>query len=80
MTSYQSFPPNRVKTVVSVTASAAMLLAIFVLGRLHAQEVLFQETFETDGNGTRYTVEGGAVYELDRIVSELGNADQQGPI
>lgn len=80
MTSYQSFPPTRFKTVVSVTASAAMLLATFVLGRLHAQEVLFQETFETDGNGTRYTVEGGAVYELDRIVSELGNADQQGPI
>ncbi|MEK9863040.1 MAG: hypothetical protein VW804_07775 [Verrucomicrobiota bacterium] len=56
MTSYQSFPPTRFKTVVSVTASAAMLLAIFVLGRLHAQEFIFQETLETDGDGTRYTV------------------------
>jgi len=45
-----------------------------------SQEILFQETFETDGDGSRYTEEGGAVYEIDRITSELGLADQQGPI
>jgi len=39
---------------------------------LQSQEILFQETFETDGDGSRYTVEGGAVYEIDRITSELG--------
>ena len=47
---------------------------------LQSQEILFQETFETDGDGSRYRVEGGAVYEIDRITSELGLADQQGPI
>ena len=47
---------------------------------LIGQEILFQETFETDGNGSRYTVEGGDVYELDRIQSELGNADMKGAI
>lgn len=50
------------------------------VSQLQGQEILFQETFETDGDGSRYTVEGGDVYELDRIQSELGNTDQQGPI
>lgn len=47
---------------------------------LAAQEVLFQEGFETDGEGTRYATEGSDAYEPDRIVSELNNRDQVGPI
>ena len=65
---------------------AWVLLITLLLGvteiqtALQSQEILFQETFETDGDGSRYRVEGGAVYEIDRITSELGLADQQGPI
>ncbi len=60
----------------SLMAALGLAASTNLLG----QEVLFQETFETDGDGSRYTVEGGDVYELDRIISELGNADQQGPV
>ena len=46
-----------------------------------AQEILFQETFETDGSDDRYTIEGGAVYELVDIQSDLSiNQDMAGPI
>ena len=58
-------------------------LAAVLLGSgvsLHAQTVLFQEGFETDGAGTRYTVTGGDAYEVPRIQSELNIQDQLGPI
>lgn len=46
-----------------------------------AQEILFQETFEDDGSENRYYVEGGAVYELEDIQSDLSiNQDMAGPI
>ena len=46
-----------------------------------AQEILFQETFEDDGSENRYYVEGGAVYELEDIRSDLSiNQDMAGPI
>lgn len=45
-----------------------------------AQEVLFQEGFETEGEGTRYVTEGSDVYEPERTVAELNNRDQVGPI
>ena len=41
-----------------------------------AQEVLLVEDFETDGSGTRYTIEGGAALEL----ADHGIADQAGPM
>ncbi len=60
-------------------------IAICLLGwsaglSIPAQEVIYQEGFNTDGSGSRYTVEGGDVYEVDRIQSELGIQDQLGPV
>lgn len=51
--------------------------------RSSAQELLYQEGFNNDGEATvppRYTLTGKAVYEVDRIQSELANFDQKGPI
>jgi hypothetical protein len=61
---------------------AVGLLAISVSGLALASkaQVLFQESFETEGEGTRYVTEGSDAYEVPRIISELGNADQTGPI
>lgn len=59
------------------TALSAVVLSSWAVS---GQEILLQESFEDDGNGTRYTVEGGEVYEVDRIISELNNMDQVGPI
>ena len=58
----------------------SLFIGLMAFSQMQGQEILFQETFETDGDGSRYTVEGGDVFELDRIQSELGNTDQQGPI
>jgi hypothetical protein len=49
----------------------------------HAQQLLHQEGFNTDGTKTsppRYTVIGGGIYEVPRIQAELSNYDQKGPI
>ena len=75
-TSFSSTSHNHQTWLTTITLAAGL----FFSSQLNGQEVLFQETFETDGDGSRYTVEGGDVYELDRIQSELGNTDQQGPI
>lgn len=62
------------------------LLAVSALcgwGSAHAQEILLQEGFNTDGaaaNPPRYTMTGRDVYEPERVRSELGNFDQKGPI
>ena len=48
-----------------------------------AQELIHQETFNTDGEAAtprRYTISGRDVYEIPRIRSELGNTDQLGPV
>jgi len=58
-------------------------VAAFATWTTAGQEVLYQEDFETDGeaaNPPRYTTTGRAVYEVDRIRSELGIQDQLGPI
>ncbi|MDA0752624.1 MAG: hypothetical protein O2964_18130 [Verrucomicrobia bacterium] len=60
--------------------NASLLIGLLALSQVQGQEILFQETFETDGDGSRYTIEGGDVFEVDRIQSELGILDQQGPI
>ena len=61
--SFHLYPPTWVLLI-------TLLLGVTeIQTRLQSQEILFQETFETDGDGSRYTVEGGAVYEIDRITS-----------
>ena len=50
------------------------------LKTLTSQELLLLEDFETDGAGTRYEVEGGDLYEVQRIKDDLGLTDQEGPI
>lgn len=50
-------------------------------GKLTAQELIYQEGFNSDGEAAgRYTTTGHDVYEQTRILGELGNADQKGPI
>ena len=43
---------------------ASLLIYVGLAINVSAQDILFQETFEDDGSESRYTVEGGAVYEL----------------
>ena len=57
---------------------AGLMLAFGLM--VQAQTVVYQEGFETDGAGTRYTVVGGEVFEVPRIQSELQIQDQLGPI
>ena len=60
---------------------AGLMAAVGLACSAGAQEILFQETFETDGSDDRYTIEGGAVYELVDIQSDLSiNQDMAGPI
>jgi len=59
-----------------VTAALLGGLAVSAI----AQEVLFQESFETDGDGSRYTVTGGDVYEVQRLTDEGIRGDQAGPV
>ncbi|MDA1274146.1 MAG: hypothetical protein O2960_08850 [Verrucomicrobia bacterium] len=59
-----------------VTAALLGGLAVSAI----AQEVLFQESFETDGAGSRYTVTGGDVYEVQRLTDEGIRGDQAGPV
>ena len=66
-------------------ANVLAVCALTSLGALTptAQELIYREDFETDGEATnpqRYTTVGRDVYEVDRIRSELNNPDQLGPI
>jgi len=54
--------------------------ALWLVLQSQAPEVIYQESFETDGEGTRYTTEGSNVYEPARIGSELNRLDQIGPV
>ena len=62
------------------------ILTLFAVGGVWiapAQQLIYQEGFNDDGeaaNPQRYTMTGRDVYEVPRIVSELGNFDQKGPI
>ena len=57
------------------------MVAVGLASSAGAQEILFQETFEDDGSESRYTVEGGAVYELVDIRNDDSlNSDMAGPI
>ncbi len=57
-----------------------IVLGLMCLALPARAQLLFQESFETDGEGTRYVTEGAEVFEVPRIKSELGNQDQLGPI
>jgi len=60
---------------------APLLTCVGLAININAQDILFQETFEDDGSDSRYTVEGGEVYELVDIQSDLSiNQDMAGPI
>ena len=60
---------------------ASLLIYIGLAINVSAQDILFQETFEDDGSESRYTVEGGAVYELVDIRNDDSlNSDMAGPI
>lgn len=39
--------------------NASLLIGLLAFSQMQGQEILFQETFETDGDGSRYTIEGG---------------------
>jgi hypothetical protein len=62
------------------TGLAAALAASVMV---HAQEILLQEGFNTDGDMAtprRYTLIGREAFEPDRIINELGLFDQKGPM
>jgi len=68
------------KILSSRAALATMGAAICVLAFTShgkAQQVLYQEGFNTDGSGTRYTVDGGGVLEVNQIDPSLA---QLGPV
>src|ERR1051326_8921024 len=63
--------------------SAIALALRFLTLSCGAQTLIYQEGFNTDGETNvppRYTSGGHDVHEPDRILSELLNADQKGPI
>ena len=70
----------RLDSVLKALAVGAVLLATGSNLTLVQGQVLFQESFETDGEGTRYVTEGADVFEPARTAAELGLADQIGPI
>ena len=45
-----------------------------------AQEVIWQDSFETDGEGSRYVTEGAAVFEPESFADAGIGADQGGPV
>ncbi|HVR36945.1 MAG TPA: hypothetical protein VMS21_13960 [Methylomirabilota bacterium] len=51
---------------------------LFVILPAHAQ-LIYEENFNTDGDGTRYFTEGRAVFEVDTHAAN-GIIDQEGPV
>jgi hypothetical protein len=67
----------------SVSLFTGMILAAVAVFQPHAQELIYQEGFNTDGeaaNPQRYTFTGRGVFEVPAIQSQFGNYDQKGPI
>ena len=73
--SQESSPSNRRLLCGSV------LFALLGVGfSLNAQEVLWSETFETDGEGSRYVTEGAGSFEIAEF-ADFGVPDNQaGPV
>ncbi|MBM3835814.1 MAG: hypothetical protein FJ403_21605 [Verrucomicrobia bacterium] len=69
--------PQKARRLLS---GGALVFGLSSLALTSPAQVLFQESFETEGEGTRYVTEGTEVYEVARTKSELGNQDQVGPI
>lgn len=58
-----------------------LILASIVLSSSGwGQEILWQESFESDGEGSRYITEGAAIFEPEDFASEGISADQSGPV
>src|SRR5690606_19111431 len=79
--------PNRSRCVMNPNVLRALctgfVITLAAPVATHAQEILLQEGFNTDGDTStprRYTLIGRDVYEPDRIVNELGIFDQKGPV
>ncbi len=71
-----------IKMLGRMAAHAAIVLVTISSPLLaRAQELIYKEDFNTDGEAAgRYTATGHDVYELVRILNELNNGDQKGPI
>ena len=79
---YRVFRSNAAARLV-VAAGAFVLATGWLAWPVSAQTLIYQEGFNTDGETNvppRYTTGGHDVYEPDRILSELLNGDQKGPI
>jgi hypothetical protein len=61
----------------SFSLFCTLIFGALLSSSVPAAETLFQEGFNTDGNGTRYTVEGGGVYEHSAVT---WRTDQDGPL
>ncbi len=70
------------KKLLSLRIGLAITAALaFSPGTFLAQELIYREDFNTDGEAAgRYTTTGHDVYEPVRILGELLNGDQKGPI
>lgn len=67
----------------SVSFLTGIVLATAAAFPLSAQELIYREGFNTDGEAAspqRYTFTGRGVYEVPEIQSLFGNYDQKGPI
>ncbi|MBI4660911.1 MAG: hypothetical protein HY735_18920, partial [Verrucomicrobia bacterium] len=74
---------SRLSKTVGRTAPAPVSLAAILCWlplAAQAQVLIFQETFETEGEGTRYVSEGSDAYEPARLARELNRFDQGGPV
>ena len=84
MATYSSGISRSAPLACRVGQLGALVLALgFLALSSLAQTLIYQEGFNSDGETNvppRYTTGGHDVYEPDRILSELLNADQKGPI
>ena len=63
---------------ISRLSIAAVLLGPLQLS--YGQELLWQESFETDGEGSRYVTEGVAIFEPESFPANGISTDQGGPV
>lgn len=64
----------------SLTRKASLLAALGMGLSAHGQELIWQETFETDGEGSRYVTDGAGVFETDSFADNGISTDQAGPV
>jgi hypothetical protein len=69
--------------LISFLTGTVAAVAVALVYPLSAQELIYQEGFNTDGeaaNPQRYTFTGRGVFEVPEIQSQFNNYDQKGPI